>query len=153
MGMKKSSIDSLRENLNMLRRETGMSIADISKKGGAKTRSIYSILDGGRGATVDMADKIAASFCLQGWQLTIPNLRYDIVKSGNLDKLIDCYIKADEQSRKLILNLVERVVELEAGRPDLLDAKDLHSQEPPPPIEPPNKKQKTTRYQKKKVRK
>jgi hypothetical protein len=104
----KDSITTLRENLMMLIASTGRNVPSIAAKGGGKPRTIYNILDKGRGCGLDVADQIAAGVNIPLWTLLIPNLTYDLVSSGELNTLIENYIQADTEGREMILKQASR---------------------------------------------
>src|SRR3990167_876051 len=100
--------ETLIVNLQMLLKKTGISTADLAKKSGVTKRMIDYILSRERGASIDIAGKLSGAFGLNGWQLIMPSLPYDLAKTGQLDKLIENFTRCDQKSQQYISHVAER---------------------------------------------
>ena len=99
-------------NLKMLMDKTGADVRDVSRKSGVPIRTIYSYIRQERTPTVDNADAIGRAFGLTGWQMILPNLKADLVKSGALEKLIADYQAATTEGRQSISRVAETEAEI-----------------------------------------
>jgi transcriptional regulator with XRE-family HTH domain len=108
IAMRKLPAENLIENLRMLLEKSSMPIPLLAQKSGVSKRMIDYILAGERKAGLDVADNLAAVFGISGWQLIMPNLRWEMVKSGNLEELIQNYVNSSEAGREFILSVAER---------------------------------------------
>lgn len=100
----------LAKNLQMLIDETGLKIAELSRRSGVSERMIRYILDQDRTASIDIVESLAAVFKLDGWHLVMPGLKLDLARTGKLQKLIGDYSVSSSEGREYI----ERVAEHEA---------------------------------------
>lgn len=111
-----STVSTLATNLRELMRETGMSARAVSSKSGVSLRMINYILIGERKATLDVADRIAAVFGINGWQIIKPELKIDLARSGRLSKLVEHYESASEEGRQYLDRVAEREGKYRSGR-------------------------------------
>ena len=73
-------------------------------------RYIGHILAGVSIPTVDVVDRIAAVFELEGWQMMVPGVAYEAAKRGKLSRLISFYGKSSDEGK----GYIDRVAEHEA---------------------------------------
>lgn len=92
----------------MLMRHYEIDEKTLSQKSGVSLRMIYYVLNGERKPTIEIADKIASAFNITGWQLILPNLTDDLIKSGKLDKLMADYAHCSKESQEYIFHVAER---------------------------------------------
>lgn len=105
--MKKTSM-TLINNLQMLMARTNTSPSWIAQKSGVSKRMIEYIISGERGASIEIADKIAEAYGISGWQLIMPSLPYDLAKSGKLQKLIENYDHCNTETKNYVYHVMER---------------------------------------------
>lgn len=58
-----------------------------------------------------MADKLAHAFGLQGWNLLMPSLPADILRSSEIEQLFESYKAASPEGRKIIRQFAHREAE------------------------------------------
>lgn len=101
---------TLVSNLQMLLKETGMTVGELAHRSGVSKRMIDYILAGERKPSVEIAGMLANAFGLTGWQLILPNLSYMIARSGALDNLIDDFERASQETREYVAHVLKREV-------------------------------------------
>lgn len=94
--------DTLAKNLKMLLQLRGWNQVQLAAKSGVSQRMISSVLAKQSGCSVETADALAQPFGLTGWQLILPNLSEDLVRSGAVASLVDSYMSASPEGRALI---------------------------------------------------
>lgn len=106
--MKTPPAQTLVTNLKMLMAKTKINSAELSAKSHVSKRMIDYILNGDRKASVELAGELAEAFGLDGWQLIMPSLPYDLAKNGTLDKLIQDFVHCGHASQDYITHVAER---------------------------------------------
>lgn len=89
---------------------TGLSGASVARMSGVSPKSVNNMLHGRHGAKLDHVEAVAQVFSLNLWQLILPDLTAELVKNGQLAKLVKHYAEANEQGRENI----SRVADFEA---------------------------------------
>lgn len=95
-------------NLVTLMSDFGVDKQSLSKKSGVSPRMVAYVLSGERMPSLDVLDKLSVVFGITGWQLTIPNIKADLIKNGRLEKLVHSYIITSEDGRQYIDRVAER---------------------------------------------
>lgn len=89
---------------------TNMDKDKLAAKSGVSKRMIGYIFSKERKPTVELAEALASAFDLSGWQIIMPGLQADLMKSGKIDKLIHFYTASSDAGR----DYIDRVAEHEA---------------------------------------
>lgn len=106
--MKRTTSETLVDNLNMLLSKCSMSTAQLAKLSGVSKRMIDYILSGERKASVEIAEKLAGAFGLTGWQIIMPSLPYDLIKSGKFEEIVKNFTACDAASQDYLLHISRR---------------------------------------------
>lgn len=108
--------DNLAENLRMLMQAFGInSNRDLARQSGVSDRMIGRILNRESSATVDIVEKLGRPFGLTGWEMIMPKLHLDLLRSGKLERLIENYYMASDEGRDLIDHIAEREAKYRVG--------------------------------------
>lgn len=107
--------DNLRANLAMLVDKKGWSIEELARRSHVSSRMIHFILKDERTASIEIAEKLARAFGLEGWHILMPNLERDLVDSPTISRLFNGYQKASSDGRALIDQVVTREAKLSNG--------------------------------------
>jgi transcriptional regulator with XRE-family HTH domain len=103
-----STAETVVKNIKMLLDESGWKVPQLSKISGVPKRTIYSILSMDRVPGIDTTDDIARAFGLTGWHLLMPDLHYELAKSGKLAVLIDDFFKSSQTTQDYIADVLKR---------------------------------------------
>lgn len=93
---------TLAENVKYLRDARDWSQTYLAKVASVPQKTISNIEANRHSVSLDAVNRIAQAFGLEGWHLIIPNLPRELIESPTLSKLVDGYVAADPQDRKLI---------------------------------------------------
>lgn len=107
---KHSTKQILAKNLTFLMSQAGHSQHELAKRSGVSQKTISNILRQEQAAAVEMAEKLAAAFGLEGWHIIMPNLPTDLLAAKSMEALYASYIAASIEGRANI----ERIAEMEA---------------------------------------
>lgn len=99
---------TLARNLNFLMDKYGYSEREVSSRSGVSSKTVNNMRNAKHTSTVENADKVAAVFGLDGWQLIIPGLPHDLLESKDLKSAIANYAAADKGGRDNIGRVAER---------------------------------------------
>jgi transcriptional regulator with XRE-family HTH domain len=105
---KKTTVESLAQNLTLLMQLTNMKKPELSRKSGVSPRMIAYILNAERRATIETVDDLAKVFGLEGWHLIMPSLPKDLKTSKALQRLVENYIESSGEGRGMIDMVAER---------------------------------------------
>jgi transcriptional regulator with XRE-family HTH domain len=97
-------------NLKQLLATTKISKKDVAKKAGVTPRYIDKLLTYGSYPTIEVAEGIGSAFGVSGWQMIMPNLHYELAKSGKLDKIIDDYSASSSTTQEFICEVLAREI-------------------------------------------
>lgn len=100
--------DALRLNVRHLMEKRGDTQASLAKRAGVSQSNVYYVISTDRHVRLDTVEAIANAYGLAGWHLINPNLPTDLIDSPTLSKLVDTYINASHEGRKLIDQVAER---------------------------------------------
>jgi transcriptional regulator with XRE-family HTH domain len=92
----------------MLMREWPMTIDDLAKKSGVTKRMIQYVLNKERVPSIDVAAALAGAFSINGWQLLVPNLKSELARCGQLEKLVQNYQRANPDAQRYLDGVAER---------------------------------------------
>jgi transcriptional regulator with XRE-family HTH domain len=92
----------------MLMREWPMTIDDLAKKSGVTKRMIQYVLNKERVPSIDVAAALAGAFSINGWQLLVPNLKSELARCGQLEKLVQNYQRANLDAQRYLDGVAER---------------------------------------------
>lgn len=106
--MKPTTAETLITNLKMLMAKTKTNTAWIARQSGVSKRMVDYILSGERGASIEVAEKIANAYGITGWQLIMPSLPYDLASSGKLDRLINKFEHCSQVAQDYVLDVLKR---------------------------------------------
>lgn len=106
--MKKNTAKSLVENLNHLMDSTGLNARQISERSGISPRAVAYYISGERVPDIEMAEKLAKVFGLEGWHLIMPNLPDDLKEHKRLRSLLENYNVASKEGKDHITMVAER---------------------------------------------
>lgn len=106
--MKHTTAETLITNLKMLMAQTKTNTAWIAKQSGVPKRMVDYILSGERGASIEIAEKIANAYGITGWQLIMPSLPYTLASSGKLDNLIKRFDSCNQVAQAYVLDVLKR---------------------------------------------
>ena len=80
----------------------------LAKRSGASQRTISNVLTQKKTPTLDTVDRLAKAYNVTIWELLSPFLPDDMGTGTKINKLLENYLKADDQGKALILQLAER---------------------------------------------
>jgi transcriptional regulator with XRE-family HTH domain len=104
---------ALADNVRRLMADTGLSQEGLAKRAGISQRAVGYLVNyrdaQDRHPTTQTIAAIALAFDLEVWQLMMPNLPFELVRSKRLARLIENYVDAPESGRAQ----VERIAESE----------------------------------------
>lgn len=99
------SREILAESLDALIKSAGFTMEIAQSKIGVSKRHLMNIKKNSKAASLDMMEKIAGTFGVEPWQLIHPG---KIGDDDDLAELLNLYLEADEEGRKLILMVARR---------------------------------------------
>lgn len=105
---KKTTTQALSDNLRMLMERTEMSQAELAKKSGVSQRTISNILAGTHEPGIEIVDKIARVFGLEGWKLQMRDLPPDLLGNDMVEQTLGALAQANPAGREMIVRLAER---------------------------------------------
>lgn len=102
-------------NLNMLLDLKKWSNRELSRHCKVSDRMIGMIRKGDvKACTMDVADELASAFGLETWELIMPHLKEDLIRSAIKD-LVKSYADADPDGRAYIERVAEKESTYKAG--------------------------------------
>jgi transcriptional regulator with XRE-family HTH domain len=104
-----TTTQAISRNLKTLLDRHGLSHNQLAKKAGVSQSYVSAIVkEDGKPVSVEVLDKLAKPFGLQGWQLAMPNLPPDLLESDLISKVVRGLADANDEGRTLIARTVER---------------------------------------------
>lgn len=100
--------ETLARNLNFLMAKYDYSERDIEKRSGVSAKTVNNMRNAKHTGTIQNADKIAAVFGLDGWQLIIPGLPESLLESPALRNTVENNAAVDPDGRAAIQRVAER---------------------------------------------
>ena len=98
----------LADNIRMLLHEAKTMDTDkLLRKSGVSPRGLGYILAMERSSKIDTVDDIARAFNLPVWQMLMPNLKEFLKSNGQLDIIIDDYIKSSDEGKGNIYRIAQ----------------------------------------------
>ena len=95
-------------NLRVLMKVMKINNPLLATKSGISLRMIAYILSGQKKPTTKTIEALAKAFGVKVWQLLIPGLRPELIKSGKLDSLVKNYSQTSEKGREWIDHVAEQ---------------------------------------------
>lgn len=121
--MKKSGRQAFLENFQRIwadAKASGMSQQKFARAVGLSQKSVSNVLNAGetnRHIRLDTVDAIAKGLGVETWQLFVPDLPLDLIKSPKMVELMGRYASADPDGRDFIYQVAERESAYKAGHP------------------------------------
>lgn len=110
---------ALAENVRRLMTDAELSQEGLAKRAGISQRAVGYLVNykdaQDRHPTTQTIAAIALAFDLQVWQLMMPNLPFELVRSKRLAKLIENYVDAPESGRAQVERIAESEVRYAAA--------------------------------------
>lgn len=100
--------ETLANNVNYLMEINKDSGESVAKRCGVSPKTVNNVRNTQHSVTLDVIDKIASAFGLNGWHLIMPNLPDDLKSSKQIEKLYSDYTKASADGRDMIEKIAER---------------------------------------------
>lgn len=100
--------ETLARNLRYLMDREHLSEQACAKRAGVSQKSVNNVLHHRTTTSLDIVDKLAAAFGLQGWHLILPNLPDELIGSNSIAQLYEAYSSATPEGRELIDHIAER---------------------------------------------
>lgn len=100
--------ETLANNLNYLIKINGDSGESVAKRCGISAKTVNNARKTEHSVTLDVIDKIASAFGLNGWHLIMPNLPDDLKSSKQIEQLYSNYTAASADGRDMIEKIAER---------------------------------------------
>lgn len=110
-----STRDTLAGNLKTLMALRSWTQVQLAEKSGVSQTMISSVLNARSGCSVETADALAHAFGLTGWNLLMPGLSEDLLKSKAVQKLLESYVHASPEGQALIDAMALRESRLNPG--------------------------------------
>lgn len=102
---KPAPAENLRANMARLMARYGDDTVSLAKKSGIPQRTVYNFLYTQRRASVEQAEKLAATYGFTGWQIIMPSLPDS---PEQIASLVDAYLFADERDRDIVDRILRR---------------------------------------------
>lgn len=102
--------DNFRENLRKLIAVHGISNRELARRtnGRVSDRYIGMILNGDYVPTIEMAQYIGEAFGLTGWHMIMPNLPYELARTGKLDRFVEGLPNTPADTQEYIAGIIAR---------------------------------------------
>lgn len=96
-------------NVRRLMKARDWSEHDLARKSGVSQKAINNLLNQVTGCTLTTAEKLAAPFGLNGWQLMVEEIPADAAFASTLTGIVVKFMRTDEKGRDFIRAAAERV--------------------------------------------
>lgn len=98
---------TLARNLRLLIAASGLSERQVAAKAGVDPKTVNNQIHGRYSPDYEKADKVAAVFGLQGWNLLQDTFNMERAMNSKLQELVELYAASDEAGRETILRVAE----------------------------------------------
>lgn len=95
-------------NLKNLLGITKIKKTDVARKANVSLRYIDKLLSYENYPTIEVAEGIGSAFGLTGWQMIMPDLHYELAKSGKLESLISEFSESSKTTQDFVTDVLHR---------------------------------------------
>lgn len=130
--MERNPTLALADNVHRLMADAGLSQEGLAKRAGISQRAVGYLVNyrdaQDRHPTTQTIAAIAQAFDLEVWQLMMPNLPLELVRSKRLARLIENYVDAPDSGRAQVERVAESEVKYAVAESALIDQKKVGTQ-------------------------